>query len=61
MDDFPKIGLGLGCDLSAQWSVGKVINEGARKICDAARVGCAGGGHEENVATRQLDDRHGLI
>eukprot|EP00964_Phaeocystis_antarctica_P034387 scaffold19547_cov66-Phaeocystis_antarctica.AAC.6 len=47
--------LGEACDLSAQWSVGEVVDEGARKVCDAVRVRYAGGGHEENVAPGQLD------
>ena len=38
-------------------AVGEVVDEGARKVCDAVRIGYAGGGHEEDVATRQLDDR----
>eukprot|EP00964_Phaeocystis_antarctica_P087954 scaffold55927_cov63-Phaeocystis_antarctica.AAC.4 len=49
--------LGEACDLSAQWSVGEVVDEGARNVRNAVRVGYAGGGHEENMAARQLDGR----
>ena len=37
-----------------------MVDEGARNVRNAVRVGYAGGGHEENVAPRQLDGRDGI-